>query len=102
HRLAHPPGQRIAVVRLAGILRMQRAQKLARTRQAAAMGGEDALRAAVHGQSARLAMRAPSTRLASFAETISGSISGRWPGTMVEAKPQSVPAITRSRPTILA
>lgn len=50
-------------------------------------------------QNSREARRAPSTRLAIFAHTTPGSTAA-WP-TQVP-KPQSVPAMTRSRPTSLA
>src|ERR1700687_1983025 len=52
--------------------------------------------------SALVASRAPSVRLANFAHTISGSISGRSLGESLEGKPQSERAMRCPRPTTLA
>ena len=49
-----------------------------------------------------MARRAPSTSADSFAQTISVGTSGGWLATRFEAKPQSVPASTFSRPTTSA
>src|SRR5712671_7201472 len=57
-------------------------------------------RAAGQFHKAREARRAPSARLWNFAQTIEGCTSGTARG--VEAKPQSAPAMTFSRPTNFA
>ena len=63
-------------------------------------GADAALSLQIHWgptrQNSRVARRAPSARLASFAQTTSGSTAA-WP-TQVP-KPQSLPAMTFSRPT---
>src|SRR4029079_13538821 len=53
-----------------------------------------------HGQRTLLPSRAPAARLSNLAQTISVSISGGLE--RLDAKPQSVEAMTRSRPTTFA
>src|SRR5262245_15527448 len=98
HRVAHASLEGRGVRQCADVERLQSAGQIPRSWQATGVRGEDALRAALHRvpQSRAEARRAPSVSAASLAHTIVGWISSEAAN---DAKPQSAPAMTFSRPT---
>ena len=92
HRGAHVGSERLLVVGLGVLLGPHRLHDRRRAHQAADVSGQDSLLAAPHRyQSSDVARAAPSESAESFAQQICGCT--RPP------MPQSVPAITFSRPT---